>query len=75
MKKKHRFLKLISLGLAMLSAIVLLCFIGLYIFAKFNINYEADELLFEKASKWKSTTFYAINAHADGAGDVEYSPV
>ncbi|MBQ2877116.1 MAG: penicillin-binding protein [Clostridia bacterium] len=59
MKKKGRLLKAIAITLASVAAVSVALTCGLIIFAKNNINFEADELLVERSLKWEPTKFYA----------------
>ena len=65
MKKKHRLLKWVAILLSSLAAFVIICIGILWIYAKININYEADEVLFEKARDWKPTVFYCDETPLD----------
>ena len=65
MKKKHRLLKWVAIALSSLASFALLCVAILCIYAKININYEADETLFEKARDWKPTVFYCDESPED----------
>ncbi|MBO5907269.1 MAG: transglycosylase domain-containing protein [Clostridia bacterium] len=65
MKKKHRFLKGVAITLVSVASLVLVCIGALYIYAKININYEADEILFEKARDFSPTVFYADESPED----------
>ena len=71
MKGKRNALKtvaIVSASLAVLTA-VLVAVLALYI--RFNIDFSADEALFDVAGKWSSTVFYAPE---DTDGE-EYIPV
>ena len=58
MKKKKQPLKAISLTLIILSASVVVAFIGVFIYAKANIDYSFDEQLFRGAQGKNTTKLY-----------------
>ncbi len=57
-----RALKITSLVIVIFTAVLLLCGTGLFVYAKYNINTEADEILFELAKQGNVTEFYANGA-------------
>ncbi len=62
MRMFSRALKIISLLIVIFTAVLLLCGTGLFVYAKLNINTEADEILFELAKQGNVTEFYANGA-------------
>lgn len=75
MRKKQRIIKGAAIALAVPAALAVICIIGLHIYAKFNINYKADETLFEKSASWDPTVFYADSTPASARGETDYEPV
>ncbi len=65
MNKKKGIIKWLAIAVASIAALALLCIVVLYIYAKININYEADEILFEKARDWTPTVFYCDETPSD----------
>ena len=77
MKKNGRGLKIAAIAIIIVFSIAAVSIIGLYIFAKTKINYEADELLIEKSLKWEPTKFYCkstpyyLNLGEDGYVEIQ----
>ena len=74
--RKNKLLKALAITAAIPAVIALFAIIGLHIFAKFNINYEADEALFESSRSWDPTVFYADSTpvaerDANGYSEIE----
>ncbi len=67
MKKKHRLLKGAAIAVSIFTALFILLLVGVYIFAKFNINYAADEKMFEASRLWEPTKIYAVERSFDSA--------
>lgn len=65
-----KFVKITALILASAAIFTALLAGSLVIYTRRTLNFEGDEVLFEKSLKWESTSFYAS---ADPYG--EYSPV
>ena len=72
MKKKNSGLRLTALVIFSGAIIVGIAFTLLVIFVYKNINFEADERLFENAAEYSSTTFY-VNGTEDKIYD--YLPI
>ncbi len=69
MRKKHRALKIVS-SVAVIAALLSLGILTfLYFYAKKNINYEADEILFARSQSWEPTVFYAAKNKTDTVDD------
>lgn len=69
MKRKNRLLKWSSIVLVSIFSIALIFMLGIYIFAKCGINYEADEMMLQKSLKWEPTKFYARESSFDDISD------
>lgn len=70
MKRKRRLLFVTAATISTLFFISLVVMVGLIIFAKTAINYEADEVMIEKSLRWEPTRFYApAGPFYDDSGD------
>ena len=65
MKRKHRFIRAIAVAVVSVTLISLFFLFGIWVFAKFSINYAADEKLFEISQKWEPTVLYALPVEND----------
>lgn len=72
MKRSNRKLKILSLCIFLTAVLASLVFGFLVIYAYKDINFEADERLFESASSFNSTVFYANSNDTDNG---DYFPV
>lgn len=75
MDKKRRLLKGAAIAVGIFTAFFVALLLGVYIFAKFNINYEADERMFEASKVWEPTKFYARDLSLDTEEYVEADSV
>ncbi|MBQ8528135.1 MAG: penicillin-binding protein [Clostridia bacterium] len=73
--RKNKLLRFSALAVAIPTAIVALAIVGIHIFAKININYEADEVLFERSRSWDPTVFYADANRSARDIQSSYTPV
>lgn len=81
MDKKRRLLKGAAIAVGIFTSLFVALLLGVYIFAKFNINYEADERMFEASRVWEPTKFYARDlslgtdeyVEVDSVGNVQRS--
>ena len=62
MNRLKKTLKAVGIGIFSLALIVAIVFTSLAIFVYKDINFEADERLFEGARSFDSTTFYAMRS-------------
>ena len=69
-KSGKRIIKILSLTILSFAIATAIAFVCLTAFIYKDINFEADEILFEGARSFNSTTFYA-----DASDDMEDSPV
>lgn len=73
MKKRAcgRILTVTALIILSIAIFVLVIVLLLYFYSRANIDFDADEAMFETSLHWDSTTFYADSYH----GDDKYTPI
>lgn len=74
MKAKRKGLLILAGSILSLAILVFIIFISLGIYAYFNIDFEADRTLFERAKSVNSTTYYASSTPYGDNFDESYTP-
>lgn len=70
MKKLKKALKVSALIILIFAALAALLLVGLFVYARVNIDFDGDTRLFEYSSHFESTCFYADSDPEDG----KYTP-
>lgn len=70
-KSRKRTLLIFAITLFSIALLALIGIFSIYLYARSNIDFRADEMMFERSLKWSSTTFYADE---DVSDDV-YTPI
>ena len=66
-----RVLTVTALIILSAATLIMLVLFSLYLYARANIDFDADEAMFETSLHWDSTTFYADEYKTDA----EYTPI
>ena len=70
MRKLKKALKVSALVILIFAALAALLLVGLFVYARINIDFDGDTRLFEYSSHFESTCFYADSDSEDG----KYTP-